>query len=64
MYKQLTSEQRYAISTLLQNGEKKKDIAKAINVSASTITRELQRNTGVRGHYFWKLIRVRLHPHL
>lgn len=54
MYKQLTSEQRYAISTLLQNGEKKKYIAKAINVSASTITRELQRNTGVRGHYNWE----------
>lgn len=29
MYKQLTSEQRYTISVLLQNGMKQKDIAKA-----------------------------------
>ena len=53
-YKQLTSEQRYTISVLLQNKTKKKDIAKAINVSSSTITRELKRNSGVRGHYNWE----------
>ena len=53
-YKQLTSEQRYTISVLLQNGTRKKDIAKAINVSPSTITRELKRNSGVRGHYNWE----------
>ena len=39
---------------LLQNGTKRKDIAKAINVSPSTITRELKRNSGVRGHYNWE----------
>ena len=54
MYKQLTSEQRYTISVLLQNKTKRKDIAKAINVHPSTITRELKRNSGVRGHYNWE----------
>ena len=54
MYKQLTSEQRYTISVLLQNRTKRKDIAKAINVHPSTITRELKRNSGVRGHYNWE----------
>lgn len=53
-YKQLTSEQRYTISVLLQNRTKRKDIAKAINVHPSTITRELKRNSGVRGHYNWE----------
>ena len=43
MYKQLTSEQRYTISVLLSIGLKKKEIAEAIGVSNSTITRELQR---------------------
>ena len=44
MYKQLLSEQRYTIFILLQQGMKQKDIAKAIEVSASTISRELKRN--------------------
>lgn len=39
---------------LLQNKTKRKDIAKAINVHPSTITRELKRNSGVRGHYNWE----------
>ena len=54
MYKQLTSEQRYTISVLLQNRTKQKDIAKAINVSASTVSREIRRNSGVRRHYNWE----------
>lgn len=54
MYKQLTSEQRYTISVLLQNRTKQKDIAKAINVSASTVSREIRRNRGVRRHYNWE----------
>ena len=54
MYKQLTSEQRYTIFILLQNGTKKKDIAKAINVSPSTISREIKRNSGHKGHYNWE----------
>lgn len=54
MYKQLTSEQRYTIFVLLQSGTSQKDIAKAISVSASTISREIRRNSGVRNHYNWE----------
>lgn len=54
MYKQLTSEQRYTISVLLQKKMKQKDIAKAIGVSDSTISRELRRNSVVRGKYNWE----------
>ena len=55
MYKQLTSEQRYTISVLLSKGLKKKEIAEAIGVSNSTITRELQRNSSKRGIYKWEI---------
>ena len=54
MYKQLTPEQRYTISVLLQNRTKQKEIAKAINVSPSTVSREIRRNSGVRGRYNWE----------
>ena len=54
IYKQLTSEQRYTISVLLQKGMRKKDIATAIKVPPSTITREIRRNGGKRGHYDWE----------
>ena len=54
MYKQLTLEQRYTISVLLQNRTKQKEIAKAINVSPSTVSREIRRNSGVRGRYNWE----------
>lgn len=54
MYKQLTSEQRYTISVLLQNRTKQKEIAKAINASPSTVSREIRRNSGVRGRYNWE----------
>ena len=54
MYKQLTSEQRYTISVLLQNRTKQKEIAKAINVSPSTVSREIRHNSGVRGRYNWE----------
>ena len=54
MYKQLTSEQRYTISVLLQNRTKQKEIAKVINVSPSTVSREIRRNSGVRGRYNWE----------
>ena len=39
---------------LLQKGETKSAIAKAIGVHPSTITRELRRNTGRNGKYSWK----------
>lgn len=54
MYKQLTLEQRYTISLLLQNRTKQKEIAKAINVSVSTVSCELRRNSGVIGRYNWE----------
>ena len=50
-YSQLTSEQRYCISVLLQKGEKQKDIAETLNVSPSTISREIRRNSGSLGVY-------------
>lgn len=53
-YRQLTSEQRYTISVLLKQGRMKKDIAAAIKVSPSTLSRELSRNSGNQGHYNWE----------
>ena len=43
-YKQLSSEQRYAIACLLQNGMSQKEIADTIGVNPSTVCRELRRN--------------------
>lgn len=48
-YKQLSPEQRYQIESLLQCGISQKQIAITINVNASTISRELKRNTPQRG---------------
>ncbi|MDD6552068.1 MAG: IS30 family transposase, partial [Prevotellaceae bacterium] len=39
---------------LLANNSKKKDIAAAIKVSLSTITRELKRNSSRSGVYNWE----------
>jgi len=55
MYKQLTSEQRYAISWLLQQGQRKKETVKVIGVKVSTVYRKLQRNKTKRGGYGWPL---------
>ena len=54
MYKQLTSEQRYTINVLLQSKTKLSVIAKAINVHPSTVSREIRRNSGIRGRYNWE----------
>ena len=43
-YSQLTQEQRYHIYGLLQSGNLQKDIAHALGVDKSTISRELSRN--------------------
>ena len=51
MYKQLTSEQRYVISALLNRNISKKEIAKEIGCNVSTIYREINRNRCKRGHY-------------
>jgi len=50
-YKQLTQEQRYHLYEMKQMGLPQKDMAQIINVSESTISRELKRNTGQRGQY-------------
>jgi len=49
-YKQLTCEQRYAIRILIEKNYLQKDIAAAIGVNKSTISRELRRNSGKRGY--------------
>lgn len=54
MYNHLTSQQRYAISTLIQSGWSRARIANSIGVDPSTITREINRNSGVRGIYNWE----------
>ncbi|WP_158648469.1 helix-turn-helix domain-containing protein, partial [Candidatus Symbiothrix dinenymphae] len=47
-YKQLIKEQRYEIFALLQTGTPKEKIAEIVNVSASTVYREIERNKGTR----------------
>lgn len=47
MYKQLNREQRYAICAYLRAGYKPAQIARELGVSASTITREIKRNSTV-----------------
>lgn len=54
-YKQLTSEQRYAIYLSLENGDTQRTIASLIGVSPSAVSRELQRNKDKRGGYSWRL---------
>lgn len=49
-YNQLTEGQRYQISALLKAVTSQKDIALLLGVSPSTISRELERNTGKRGY--------------
>ena len=49
-YKHLTSEQRCQIYTLQSIGKNKKEIADHLGVSASTIGREIKRNSGLKGY--------------
>ena len=49
-YTHLTYEQRYQIKILLEIGKTQQEIAKAIKVHRSTISRELRRNRGGRGY--------------
>jgi len=51
-YKQLTQEQRYYISTEIKNGISQTKIAQAIDVSKSTVSREIKRNSGLRGYRY------------
>lgn len=50
MSKQLTLEQRYEIQALINAKHRKNFIAKQLGVDKSTITRELQRNSGKRSY--------------
>lgn len=54
MYNHLTSQKRCVISTLLENGWSRAKIADTIGVDPSTVTREINRNSGVRGSYNWE----------
>jgi IS30 family transposase len=49
-YKQLTKVERYQIDSLLKAGYTKKQIAAELGRHPSTISRELSRNTGLRGY--------------
>jgi len=59
-YHQLTREQRYGIYTLLKTGHNQSQIAEAIGVYKSTISRELQRNHGGRGYRYKQAHRLAL----
>jgi len=49
-YRQLTENERYQICILLKEGFSKKHIASRLDRAPSTITREVKRNTGLRGY--------------
>lgn len=49
-YKQLTENERYQIYVMKKAGHSQKDIAHLLGRSASTISRELWRNQGLRGY--------------
>ena len=49
-YKQLTEEDRIEIYAMKQAGKQQKQIATVLGVHPSTISRELARNTGLRGY--------------
>jgi IS30 family transposase len=49
-YTQLTREERYQIKVLLNTGHNRTEIAEAIGVNKSTISREMVRNRGRRGY--------------
>lgn len=51
MYHHLNSQQRYGIFSLLANKISLTQIAKTLNVSVSTISREIKRNSGKRGYH-------------
>jgi len=49
-YHQLTQEQRYHIYGLQQAGKTQKNMAEIVGVHKSTISREIRRNSGLRGY--------------
>lgn len=57
----MTSEQRYTISVLLQKKMSLTFIAQTINVSKSTVLREIKRNSDSKGNYRAHLAEMRAH---
>lgn len=53
-YKQLTSQQRSQIFALLQRKTPRKEIARIVGCSQSTICNELKRNSTDKGNYLWR----------
>ena len=53
-YHQLTSEQRSQIFVLLQKKTKRKEIARLVGCSQSTLSREIRRNSTEKGNYLWE----------
>lgn len=53
MYNHLTREQRYVIYLELQRGTTQEVIAQLIDVSRSTVSREIRRNSTKNGKYVW-----------
>ena len=49
-YRQLTQEERYQISALLELGSSRRKIAQRLGRSPSTIGREIERNGGAGGY--------------
>ena len=56
-YKHLTREQRYTIEMLLQTPMNLREIGEVIGVSTGTVSREIRRNSDMRGYhrYRWGL---------
>ena len=54
MYKQLTSEQRYEIYLGIKRKWSISRISREIEVSASTVLREIRRNSNTNGEYVWR----------
>ena len=49
-YKQLTENERYQISVMKKAGHSQKEISEWLGRSASTVSRALRRNRGLRGY--------------
>lgn len=49
-YSQLTQQERYGLELMRKQGQTLRDIAKVMGRSHTTLSRELQRNTGQRGY--------------
>tara|TARA_R110001583_G_scaffold152016_1_gene303811 strand:+ start:11901 stop:12347 length:447 start_codon:yes stop_codon:yes gene_type:complete len=60
-YKQLTQEERYQIYALIKANHNQKEVANILGRSASSISRELKRNKGLKGYRPKQAQRLMLH---